>query len=72
MTTNLGARISLDATLTIAINASVSDAVDMQDYAGGKLLIPVDFQGYIHFEVSHDGATYAPLVDEFGAAIVIT
>lgn len=60
------------ATLTIAQNASVSDAFDMRAYAGGYLITPNSLQGIIHFQVSADNVTFYPLDDEFNAPITIT
>lgn len=65
-------RESAYTTLTIANGANVSGNFDMSKFSSGVLLVPSGFAGYIHFEDSEDGASFAPIVDEFGAAIVIT
>lgn len=59
-------------TLTVANAANVSTTFDMSKFSSGVLLVPSGFAGYIHFEDSEDGVTFAPILDEFGGAIVIT
>lgn len=52
-------------TLTIANNASLSDAMDMRGYASGIIDIPSSLIGHMHFKVSNDNSTFTYLYDEF-------
>lgn len=69
--TRVGARVTDVVTLTIANGASLSDALDMRDYAGGVMEIP-SLAGHIHFKVSSDGVTYNYLYDEYMTLVTIS
>lgn len=60
-------------TITIASAANVSDAFDMSRFAGGLLILPDEFEGIVHFEVSDaEGGTYVPLEDSDGSPVTIS
>lgn len=65
-------RANFVQTVTIAIDANVSDAIDFRQVAGAQVIIPASFQGDIGFKVcdTEDGA-FVILLDEDGAIVEI-
>ena len=66
-------RTTKTQSLTIASGAAVSDAFDMQDYAGGNLYMPAAWTAAsIGFQIApSEGGTYLPLYDDAAAIVEI-
>lgn len=58
-------------TLTIADSANVSDAVLIENFAGGILQCPASVAGYIHFQASVDGTNYYNLYDRYNVLVYV-
>ena len=66
-------RKSGTAIATIAVNDTVSDAVDFRAYSMCGFSLPSTFDGTeLSFQVSYDGATYQALYDTAGALVTVT
>lgn len=67
------ARQSTFHTLTIANGATVSDAMQISEFAALGLVMPAAFTGAsVSFQVSHDGTTYQALYDTTNNLVSLT
>ena len=60
-------------TATIAISATVSDAIDLGGASLNAIVTPLALTGTtMTFQGSHDGTTYNAIYDTAGAAVTVT